>query len=191
MCPVSRLVTYSSRYSDQATRWTIRVSDPCRGKRFFSSQKFHTDSGYHPASQWMGAWVLFSIINRSEREANSCLFTAEVRNEYSYTSTLSTCLHSLDREKFVFNLSHCSETSRLYTVNTKLLHCPPFATGCIQSSQPHVRSMLAYTPWDITYTPWDITYTPWDITYTPWDIRFSQRYLSIQPSSVTRRHAIW
>ena len=36
------------RYSDQATGWMTRGSDPCRDKRYISSAKVHMASGGVP-----------------------------------------------------------------------------------------------------------------------------------------------
>jgi hypothetical protein len=55
-----------------------------------------------PTIQWV-QW-LFPRVNRPEREAaHLSPPSTEVKNEWSYTSSPLTCLHSEDRNKFTFN----------------------------------------------------------------------------------------
>jgi hypothetical protein len=48
----------------------------------------------------MHAGIFTQRINRSEREANCCSFTVEVKNEWRYASILGACLLSMDVDKF-------------------------------------------------------------------------------------------
>jgi hypothetical protein len=85
---------WRSRYSDYATAWAVRYSIPGRDRRFFSS---------HPTSFSMGTTVFFSGVNWPGREVNhSSLPSADVKNEWSFTSTPPTCLLGVDRENFKF-----------------------------------------------------------------------------------------
>jgi hypothetical protein len=47
-----------SHYSDWATDWTVRGSNPDSSKKFFSTPKAQTSSGAHPASYLMTTEVL-------------------------------------------------------------------------------------------------------------------------------------
>jgi len=69
---------------------------------FFSSKR--PDRFWSP-TVFLFSWyrVSFWGVKRSERGVDhSCPSSAEVKNEWSYTSTSPTCLHGLDREKFTF-----------------------------------------------------------------------------------------
>jgi hypothetical protein len=68
------------------------------GKKFFSSRKVQTGSGAHPASYSMDTGILFRGIQRPGREADhSPPSSAEVRNEWSYTSNPPIYLHGMVR----------------------------------------------------------------------------------------------
>jgi hypothetical protein len=98
-------VLHSSRYSDWATGWTIRGSNLGRSKRFLPSPNrpdwlwdlpsFLSNGywGFFPGSKAAGAWSWPSP--RSN---------AEVKNEWSYTSTPPICLYDIYRDNFTFFL---------------------------------------------------------------------------------------
>jgi hypothetical protein len=55
-----------------------------------------TDSGAHPTPSSMGTVGFFTAAKRPGREADhSLLSRAEVKNEWSYTSSFSACLHGV------------------------------------------------------------------------------------------------
>jgi hypothetical protein len=70
-------------------KWTIWGSIPSRGKRFFFLKHILSDSGAHPVYHSMGTGVLSSGIKLAQHEADHLpSFSVEVKNEWSYTSTL-------------------------------------------------------------------------------------------------------
>lgn len=64
-----------------------------------------TSSGAYPASPIQRVLKLFPGVKQPGHEGDhSPPFGAEVKNEYSYTSTLAICLHGVDRDNFTFYL---------------------------------------------------------------------------------------
>jgi len=74
-----------------------------RGKKFFSSPK-RPDRLWSPLRlPFNGHRFSFPEAKRPGREINhSPLPSAEARDEWSYTSTSSMCLHGVERENFTF-----------------------------------------------------------------------------------------
>jgi len=68
--------------------WTVRGSNPGKGKRLFS--KYQTSSGAHPASSSMGARGNFPRAEAGGLAAKLNVSSPEVRNKWTYTSTPST-----------------------------------------------------------------------------------------------------
>jgi len=73
------------------------------GQRGFS---LHHNTGsveVPPSLSFNVYWRYFPVVKRSGREVNySPPSSAEVEDEWSYSSTPHTCLHSVDRDKFAF-----------------------------------------------------------------------------------------
>jgi len=77
----------------------VRVSNPGRGKKLFSSPKFPDQlwdpwslifdgiNGYYPGKKWPGCDLNYWPES-----------SARVKNEWSYTSSPPKCLHGVDRE---------------------------------------------------------------------------------------------
>jgi hypothetical protein len=75
-------------YSGKATDWTVRDSKPRRGKRHSSFPKRPDRLWSPPSFQFKGYRHSFLRLSRPGREVrNSSPTTAEVRNEWSYTSS--------------------------------------------------------------------------------------------------------
>ena len=90
----------SFQYS-RAGRYGVRIP---AGTRYFSLlQNVQTNSGTHQAPYSIGTWVLSRPVKRPGCEVDHLpLSTAEVKNEWSYTSTSLVCLHGVYRNKFTF-----------------------------------------------------------------------------------------
>jgi len=70
-------------------KWTIWGSIPSRGKRFFCLKHVPTVSGVHPVYHSVGTGVISSEIQLAQHEADHLPSSSvEVKNEWSYTSTL-------------------------------------------------------------------------------------------------------
>jgi hypothetical protein len=64
-----------------------------------------SSSGVHPASCSVGTELLSPGVKRPESEGDhSHPSTAEVKSEWSFTSTPSLCLHGADKENFIFDI---------------------------------------------------------------------------------------
>jgi hypothetical protein len=75
----------------------VRTSTPARHKRFLLLQSVCTGSGFHP--------VFYSVLFPEREVDNSSLSSAEVKNDWSCTSTPAECFRGLDRDDhFVFTL---------------------------------------------------------------------------------------
>jgi len=82
---------------------TVRVSNPVRIKRLFSSLKCPDCLWGPPASHSLGTGVLsWEQRGWGVKVNHSPPSSTEVKNEWSYTSTPPICLHGMDREKFAF-----------------------------------------------------------------------------------------
>ena len=83
--------------------WTIRGFYPCRGRTFFCSPKlFRPTPGPNQPPTQRVLEAVSSGVRRSWREANHSIpFSAEIKNEWNYTSTPSIlCLHDVHRGIF-------------------------------------------------------------------------------------------
>jgi hypothetical protein len=88
-----------SWYSEYATCWTVWGSNPHSGKKFFSSPKRPDWLWGPPSLLFNGYRGSLSGVKRPGREVNdSPPCSAEIKNEWSYTSIPPTCLHGLDRK---------------------------------------------------------------------------------------------
>lgn len=64
-------------------------------------------SGAHTAYYALGTKVLFRGVKRPGREVyHSPPSSAEIRNEWIYTSAPSACLHGAEKENFTFSFYH-------------------------------------------------------------------------------------
>jgi len=87
--------------TQRATVWDVRVSNPDRKKRFFSSPK----RSRPPLGSLMK-------VNRWRREvSHSPPSNAEVKNKWSSTSTPTICLYSMDRDKSIFIIKALTQQS--------------------------------------------------------------------------------
>ena len=89
---------------DQVTDWMIQGSIAGTGKVFL----FCKMSGLaldltQPSVQQVPEGLSLGV-KQLERDDHSPLSNAEFKNEWSYTSTSSICLCSLDRDNFTFSL---------------------------------------------------------------------------------------
>jgi len=85
----------------KSTGWMVRGSNPGRDKRFFSTPNRPHRSWGPPSGQWGS----FSGVKRKGREvSHSAPCSAEVKNEWSFTSAFPKCLHDADRENFTVYL---------------------------------------------------------------------------------------
>jgi len=81
------------------TGWTVRVSNPGKGERFF----FFIICPYR---LWGPSRLIFSGYRRSLFSVKAAgpwteplpRYSAEIKNEWSYTSTPPACLHGVDRD---------------------------------------------------------------------------------------------
>ena len=95
--------------------WKVRGSNPGRGLRFFSFPKrpnrlFGQPDGYRD---------YFLGVQWPEREVNPLPPTAEVKNEWSYTSTPPVCRRGVGREYFtIFNLNLAKGSTEAVTART-------------------------------------------------------------------------
>ena len=83
--------------------WQVWNSNRVRGKGFFSSPNLSEGPWGPPSLLFNEYRASFPGLRRPGSKVNhlhTC--TAQVRNEWSYTSTPPTCLHGVDREKFIF-----------------------------------------------------------------------------------------
>jgi hypothetical protein len=94
-------------YSDWASVRTIRDSIPDWDNRIASSRKTSRPAlGAHTASYLVVSGVLSQELKRPKRSADhSPLASAEVKNEYSSTSTPPLHLHSVERDTFIFTFN--------------------------------------------------------------------------------------
>ena len=84
----------------RAGRSSVRT--PSEARDFSLLQNISTGSVAPPASYWIGTWVL-SWVMRSGREADhSPSPSAQVKDEWSYTSTPPRRIHSVDRDSLTF-----------------------------------------------------------------------------------------
>jgi len=66
---------------------------------------FETGSGFHPSYSSMGIGFLFSGVKRPGRNVDHTpLSGAEIKNEWSCTSTPALCLPGLDSDNFIVSL---------------------------------------------------------------------------------------
>ena len=83
---------------------------PSRRKSFPFLQNVHTVSGVHATSPSLAVGVLTPGVKRLEREVNHVpSSSAEVKNEWSYTSTPYICLHGVDS---LYGLDYDRSTSQ-------------------------------------------------------------------------------
>jgi hypothetical protein len=67
------------------------------------SDTFHMQ--YYHSLLSNGYWVSFPGVSKLKCEVDhSSPSSAEVKNEYSYTSTLPVCLYGVERDKFTFRV---------------------------------------------------------------------------------------
>ena len=101
--PQAFLENVSSRYSDFATNWTVRSSNPGRYGRFFSFPKRPDRPWSPPDLLFSGVPEFFPEIQQPRRQVNHPLpSSTEVKSECSYTSTPHLCLHGMDRKNLRF-----------------------------------------------------------------------------------------
>jgi hypothetical protein len=94
-----------SRNMKAATGWTVWGSNPVKKNGFFSLFK-------HPGRLWGRRNLVFSVyegsfpgLNRSGRDVNHLPSSnAEIDSEWTHTSALLICLHSLYGETFTFTI---------------------------------------------------------------------------------------
>jgi hypothetical protein len=146
---------WESRSRDSVVaNWSIRGSNPGRGKRFFSSPK-RRDRLWAPLSLLLkGYRSPFPWVQRSRREVtHSPPSSAPVKNRWSYTST-PIRLHDLDRENFAF----------LWESGRSLMHLKSLhLLGDKKEShkEPHARSLPAeLKPSTSGIEVWKATVTP-------------------------------
>jgi hypothetical protein len=85
-----------SRYYDRATDWTVRSSNFGRDKRIFIFSKT-----FILALSPVGTGVISPGVKRTWRDVNrSPLSSADVKNEWSFTSAVPIWLHGVDQESF-------------------------------------------------------------------------------------------
>jgi hypothetical protein len=107
-----------NRYGDLATGWKIRNSNPGRGKRFLSSPDWIWDPPSLLFNKYRDSYLR---AKRPEREVDhSPPSSAEVKNEWSYTSAPPACLHSVDRNNFTVTWPHLSKIHF-----NKIIHSTP------------------------------------------------------------------
>jgi hypothetical protein len=89
-----------SRYSDKATGWTVRGSQPVRAKIFLSCATSRPALRAHPDSYSKGTVVLSPGVKRSGHADNhSPPTSSKVKNGWSCISIPPICLHGVDRKK--------------------------------------------------------------------------------------------
>ena len=66
------------------------------------SKTVHNGSGAHPASYSMGTAVFPEAKRPACEVGHSLPFSAEVNNEWIYTSTPPRCLNGMDRDRYIF-----------------------------------------------------------------------------------------
>ena len=72
-------------------------SNPGTGKNFSLLQNIHTGSVANPASSSVGTGGPLSVVRDVDNST-----TAEVKNEWSYTSVHPMCLCDVDRNNFIY-----------------------------------------------------------------------------------------
>jgi hypothetical protein len=101
--PIQRIIyeTVEIAYKP-VNMWSRYLANPGRGKRHFSLlQNVQAGSGVGPAPCSFSAGVSFSRVKRSGRDAHPLsVSAAEVKNEWSYTSSSSVRLHGAGRGNF-------------------------------------------------------------------------------------------
>jgi hypothetical protein len=81
------------------------ISNPGRGKRFLFSAKRPDMLLGPPSPPCNGYWAILPGVNRLGHEVDHSLpSSAEVRNEWSCTSSCPTCFHVVDRDSFISTL---------------------------------------------------------------------------------------
>jgi hypothetical protein len=125
---------WCSWYSDCATGWAVRGSKAGRGKRLFPVQNLQTGCGYRGS---------FLGVNQPGREDNNLpTSSSKVKNEWSYTSDLRTCLHGMDKENFTFtqwpSVKIPEDDILVTTVQTSDPSCL-FKSWYLQLREPKVR----------------------------------------------------
>jgi len=88
-----------------AAAWTVLVSTAGRGKRFPLLQNIPEWLWGPPSPLFQGYRCSFQAVTRLDSDVHSLQSTTEVKNEWSYTSTLSVCLHELTGNCFYFIFS--------------------------------------------------------------------------------------
>jgi hypothetical protein len=74
---------------------------PIRARYFLFTKTCRLALRVHLASYWTGSGVFFPAVKRPGNVFDhSPPSSAEVKNEWSYTSTSPPCLHSVDKDKF-------------------------------------------------------------------------------------------
>ena len=98
-----RLQLPIKRHSDYRYGWTVYGSNPGRGNKYFSSPQRPHQLRSPPNPLFNGNRGYFSGANRRERKVNhSSPSSAEVKNEWRYTSTPPYASMELDRENFTY-----------------------------------------------------------------------------------------
>jgi len=91
----------------RAGRSSVRT--PSQARDFSLLQNISTGSVVHPASYWNGTWVLFWVMRSGHEADYSPPPSAEVKDEWSYTSTSPLSFHSVDRYSLTFFFPHLNQ----------------------------------------------------------------------------------
>jgi len=107
------------RYSDYATGWTVRGSNPDRGKRkFFPFSKTPRRAPGPRSLPFSGPRPSFQEVKRSGLHVDrSPPSRTVVKNEWRYTATPPICVQGLDKENFVFlriSMFHLGQSNALH-----------------------------------------------------------------------------
>jgi hypothetical protein len=88
---------------DIAGHYGVRISEGARDFMFLKTVQ--TGYGAQPASYSSGNGIISQALTRPEREVDhSPPYSAEVKNEWGYTSTSSICLHEVKNNNSTFCL---------------------------------------------------------------------------------------
>jgi hypothetical protein len=125
-CPPGSPDSLDKAHESLKADFHLRTSCRAGARDFLLSKSFQTGSGAHLTSYPMGIGFRPPGAKRPGREVNHPFpSSAEVKNEWSYTSTLPVCCHHLDRENFTSTFtftSHRKELTQNSTTGAFTLH---------------------------------------------------------------------